>query len=73
MKKFNVECSRFPREEIEEEAPYDAVLEFCAKDKIYNQLKKDRHEEYVSVLDKTGGTTKFKIEKFDDRLRITKL
>ena len=73
MKKFNVECSRFPRQEIEAEDPYDAVLEFCAKDKIYNQLKKDRHEEYFSVLDKTGSTAKFKIEKFDNRLQITKL
>jgi len=73
MEKFNVKADRFPLHEIGAQEPYDAVLEFCAKDKIYNQLKKDRHEEYVSVLDKTGSTTKFKIKKFDDRLRITKL
>ena len=73
MRKFKVKADRFPLQEIDAQEPYDAVLEFCAKEKIYNQLKKDRHEEYVSVLDKTGSTTKFKIEKFDDRLRITEL
>lgn len=73
MRKFKVKADRFPLQEIDAQEPYDAVLEFCAKEKIYNQLKKDRHEEYVSVLDKTGSTTKFKIEKFDDRLRIAKL
>lgn len=73
MGKFKVEADDFPQLEIEAEDAENAVLEFCAKDKIYNQLKKDRHEEYVSVLDKTGSTAKFKIEKFDNRLQITKL
>ncbi|QHJ78438.1 MAG: hypothetical protein [Bacteriophage sp.] len=75
MGKFKVECSRFPREEIEAEAPYDAAWDYCEKHELYEDLREnwDWYEyEDISVFDEKGQKTTFRAEIIADELELSR-
>lgn len=73
MDEFIVKIDGYLAEDVIADNANAAAWEYCLSGQIYDQLIKNRRDEYVSVVDEDEDVTVFRVEIFGDGIRITEL